>query len=564
MKKEVLYDKIKFTAEQNPDIAVFRYKENNIWESLTYKQYIIQSEKLAKKLFDKGIQKGDVVASYSNNSVWLNILDLALLQIGAIHAVFFPNYSQENLNEVIQYIQPKAIFGHSGLFLSNLIKVKNNSQHSFQLYSLLPNRKDILSVSDLLSNEGVSDAILEPVLPDDPYSVYFTSGTTGSAKGALVTNRAIVKTIDALQLIFTLEKNDSAISIAPLSVSSERCLNYFYQCSGVTTYYSETMEKVIETIQVAKPAVFLTSPMMLHKIRENIYAKLNELPSGFKKSLLRKALVYAEDECNINKVSLLKYIYNKLIFSKFRKILGGKIRYIVSGGAASSKNTLIFYHNIGIPVYEGYGMTECHTIAVNRPKSNQNTYDHVGSAFGETEIRISNEGEILCRSPYMFYEYFNLKETTQLSFTQDGFFKTGDKGELDKNGNLKINGRIKNIFKTEAGIYINPEGIEATLMQDVVFEQIVVIGENKRFLTALIYPNNSDNITTMEEMMMLIKSGIEKYNNTKVAVEQIHDFHIINNPFSVEKNELTLSLKPKRNIIEQHYKNEIQKMYDDK
>ncbi len=564
MKRSILYDKIKLTAEQNPDIAVFRYKENNTWKSLTYKQYILQSEKLAKHLFVKGIKKGDVVASYTNNSVWLNILDLALLQIGAVHTIFFPNYSQENLNEAIQYIQPKAIFGHSGLFLSNLMKVKNDSHHSFQLYSLSTNRKNILSISDLISDDEVSDVIFETISPDDPYSIYFTSGTTGSAKGALVSNRAIVNTIDTLQGIFTLEKNDSAISIAPLSVSSERCLNYFYQCSGVTTYYSESMETIIETIQVAKPSVFLTSPLMLHKIRDTIYAKLNELPSGFKKSLLKKALAYAEVENNINRKSLLKTIFDKLVYSKFRNILGGKVRYIVSGGAASSKTTLIFYHNIGIPVYEGYGMTECHTITVNQPKSKNNTYDHVGTVFGETEIKISDEGEILCRSPYMFYAYFNLPETTQLSFTKDGFFKTGDKGKLDMNGNLKINGRIKNIFKTKAGIYINPEGIEAILMQDVIFNQIVVIGENRSFLTALIYPNNSSNNATIEETKSLIKSCIERFNSTKVGAEQIHDFHILNEPFTIEKDELTMSLKPKRKVIEQHYMNEIQKMYEDK
>lgn len=565
MESLILYEKIKQVALLNPDLDVFRYKEKNVWKSVSYSEYLSQSEKLVTNLLRRGIKKGDVVASYSNNCIDINILDLALLKIGAVHALFFPNYSTDNLTELIQYVKPTAIFGNSGIFLSNLIKVKEISAHSFHLFSLSPNNKNIpCPATDTSLPNSYNDSIFEKILPQDPYSIYFTSGTTGSAKGALVSNQSIVNTINTLQKTFPVHKNETAISIAPLSVSSERCLNYFYQCSAITTYYPESMEQIVYNIQDAKPSIFLTSPLMLHKIRDNIYAKLDELPSGFKKTLLKNALLYAEDEKNIKRKSLPQFIYDKIIYSKFRGILGGKVRFIVSGGAASSKKTLIFCHNIGIPVFEGYGMTECHTITVNKPQADINTYDNVGTAFGETEIKISEEGEVLCKSPYMFYEYYNLPDITRQSFTDDGYFKTGDKGTLDKYGNLKITGRIKSIFKTLAGIYINPEGIEAHLMQSLLFEQIVVMGENKKHLIAFIYPNESVRKNTPEEARLRIKASIEKYNNTKVEAEQIHNFHILNEPLTIEKGELTASNKPVRKVIEQHLNKEIDEMYENK
>jgi long-chain acyl-CoA synthetase len=565
MTEETLYTKIEKIGFKNPHQAVFRYKKNNQWTDLTYADYINKSKKLAFELHQKGLRKGDIVLSYTNNCIELNILDLALLQMGVVHAMCFPNYTETNLIEVIDYLKPKIIFCGGGVFISSIIKTKNSTTELFEIYTLSEKSTKATSIYSLMeSGNSISKNINFEVSSNDIYSIYFTSGTTGKTKGAVVRNSAISKTIEHLKKIFPLNNNETSISIAPLSVSSERCLNYFYQCAGVTTYYPESMEQLIFNIQDAKPSIFLTSPLMLNKIRDNVYLKLEDL-NGFKKIIFKKALEYVKNDAHINPEAFLskiqKIIFEKLIFSKLREILGGRVKYIVSGGAASSKETLVFYHNIGIPVFEGYGMTECHIISVNHPLEKNNKFDNVGKPFGNTEIKISEDGEILCKSPYMYDSYYKQPDINIEAFTNDKYFKTGDKGVFDNDGNLKIIGRIKSIFKTQAGIYINPEGIEAFLNHSQNIQQSAIVGENKPFLCALICPSENLKEKPFNDVYKLVESDINQYNSTKTQAEQILKFVILTTPFTIEKEELTASGKPIRKKIESNYKNQIGKIY---
>lgn len=561
---KTLFQLIESKANETPNATVFTYRHNARWISLNYKEYLEKANQLASSLSELGIRKGDVISSFSNNCIELNILDLALLKLGAWHAIYFPNYGQENLIDIIDKTKPKLIFAGPGVFLSLLQKVNTHLKQPITLYAFGKNNKNIETINEITENNIKSNTCFN-VSENDIYSMYFTSGTTGSTKGVLVSNKAIVATIQELKMLFRLKSGDTAISFAPLAVSSERCLNYFYQCSGITTYYPESMEQLIPNIQYAKPSIFLTSPLMLSKIKDNVYAKLNEMPFGIKKCFFEHALTFTQKSENINPTGIhsliKKRIFDKLIYTKLRTILGGGVKFIVSGGAASSKDILVFFHNIGIPVYEGYGMTECHIIAVNKPDDASNHFDSVGTSFGKTAIKINDNGELLCKSPYMFEGYFGNEKLTRESFTQDGYFKTGDKGIIERNGEVKIVGRIKVLFKSQAGIYINPERIEAQLNQSDVIEQSIVIGDNRPFLSALIFPTETIRALEKKKQAKAIEIIINKYNQNKVEAEQIIRFEILDSPFSIQKNELTSSGKVIRLTIEKNHESSILKLY---
>jgi long-chain acyl-CoA synthetase len=560
-----LFQIIESKANETPDAIAFAYKSNASWFYMSYHEYLERANKLASSLCNLGIKKGDVISSFSNNCVELNILDLALLKIGAWHAIYFPNYGQENLIDIINKTKPKLIFAGSGVFLSILQKVNSQLKEPITLYAFEKNNKNVKTIYEITENTRSANTHVH-VSENEIYSMYFTSGTTGSTKGVLVSNKAIVATIQELKLLFRLKSGDSAISFAPLAVSSERCLNYFYQCSGITTYYPESMEQLIPAIQYAKPSIFLTSPLMLNKIKDNVYAELSKMPSGVKKYIFEQALNFTKKRKNIHPTNiyakLKKRIFDTLIYVKLRAVLGGRVKFIVSGGAASSKDVLIFFHNIGIPVYEGYGMTECHIIAVNKPDDASNHFDSVGTSFGKTAIKINNNGELLCKSPYMFEGYFDNEKLTRESFTQDGYFKTGDKGIVERNGEVKIVGRIKVLFKSQAGIYINPEQIEAQLNQSDIIEQSMVIGDNKPFLSALIFPTETIRALEKNKQAKAIETIINKYNQNKVEAEQIVRFEILDSPFSIQNNELTPSGKMIRSLIKSNYNRLIKTIYE--
>jgi len=568
MVAETLYLLIEQKAKEIPNEVVFKQKIQSGWKSLTFNEYLFKSNQLAKALTELGIKKGDIVASFSNNCIEQNILDLALLKIGALHSIYFPNYGVENLSNIISRTKPKAIFTGKGVFLSIVKKTLEKFSDSSLLYCFSKNNGNVTSIYELTYSIKDNNDYKHHVKTIDYYSLYFTSGTTGNTKGVLVTNQAIVATVIKMKAIFKLSKDDKAISFAPLAVSSERCLNYFYQCAGITTYYPESMELLIQNIQEIKPSMFLTSPLMLNKIRDNVFQKMFEMPDGFKKILFKRALLFSESPKNLKPKNLLKILlhilYDKLIFKKLREILGGKVKFIVSGGAASSFKTIIFFHNIGVPVYEGYGMTECHIISLNKPEDYTTRFNSVGKPFGNVEIKLSVDGEILCKSPYTFSAYFDDLQSTNNAFTYDNFFKTGDKGVITKEGNLKIVGRIKTIFKTQAGIYINPEGIEAQLNQSDTIEQSIVVGENQAFIAALVYPNLKIRKLSNDEQYIHIQKTIEQYNLGKIETEQIHKIYIIENPFTIDKNELTLSGKLIRDSIINNYNSVINQLYENK
>lgn len=576
MHSENLYNYLleKFITKNN---EAFSYKYRGNWESISYKEYIETSNFLAKALIDLGIKKSTKVASISLNRPEWNILDLALIQIGAIHISIFPNFNLEDISYSIEYTNSEYLFVSGKLLMKQIDKLKLVKKvFSFDDIKNEENiLKNLIERGKTLNNQNLLNTYIKNVNLKDIAAIYLTSGTSGKSKGVVVTHEAIIATIEAMKDLYSISSSDKALSFAPLCVSSERSLNYYYQSNCICTYYTESMEKIIENMQEVKPSIFLGAPVLLEKIREKIFEKSKEL-SGVKSIIFNWALNIASNfSLEENTKNSLQYkIANKLIFSKLRQIMGGKVRFIMAGGAAIPNEVNRFFWALDIPVYEGYGLSECHIVSVNRDNAGVK-FGTVGPLFGETEVLINENGEIICRSPYLFKEYYKMKKLTSASFDKFGFFKTGDKGEWIDNKYLKVIGRVKDIFKIKTGRYISPSYIEKLINSSKLISQSIVVGANRPFVSAIIIPafeyyktkNKLKKLTNKEllnddKFVNNIQEEINLVNKNFIESEKIASFKILEDNFTIEKGELTPSSKLKRHIIEDKYEKLINNMYD--
>ena len=562
---------------QYADTHAFSYKHKGNWKKISFKTYIESANLLAKSLIDLGVIKNTKVASITLNRPEWNILDLALLQIGAIHISIFPNFNLEDISHSLKYTDSEYLFVSGKLLMKQIDKLKLvNKIFSFDELKGEKNiLKNLIDKGKTLDNQKQLNAYTENIALDDVASIYLTSGTSGKSKGVVVTHKAIMKTIEAMKSLYTINSSDKALSFAPLCVSSERSLNYYYQSHNICTFYTESMEKIVENMQEVKPTIFLGAPVLLEKIREKIFEKSKEL-NGIKAIVFNWALGIATNYSIEGKTkNKIQYkIADKLIFSKLRQIMGGQVRFIMAGGAAIPNEVNRFFWALDIPVYEGYGLSECHIVSVNRDRAGIK-FGTVGTLFGETEVLINENGEIVCKSPYMFKEYYKMKELTSQSFDKFGFFKTGDKGEWIDNKYLKVIGRVKDIFKIKTGRYISPAYVEKFINSSKYISQSIVIGANRSFISAIIIPafeyyktkHKQSNCTNKEllnnkHLVNIIQEEINITNKNFIKSEKIASFKLLEHNFTITKGELTPSSKLKRHIIEEKYQKTINNIYD--
>ncbi len=579
-----VFDILEQQAQINPNKAAFGFKKDNRWETISFTEYGQMADRLSIALIHAGVVKETKVASVTFNKPEWNILDMAILQTGAIHVALYPNFNFEDLSYSLEYTDAEFIFVSGKLLYDQVKKIQQHNPKIKGLYSF-ENCNYSKSIYDLMefTSTGEDSKMLawykSAVKPGDICSIYLTSGTTGKSKGAMVSHSAIVKTVNALKDIYDINYTDRAISYAPLSVSSERSLNYFYQLNGICTYYAESMLSIIQNMQEIKPTIFLGSPMLLEKVRTGTIEKAGEL-KGISRAIFKAAIDFTaryEPQAKLSvSARLLRKLFDKIVYERIRGIMGGQVRFIMAGGAAIPPEIMKFFWMAGIPVYEGFGMTECHVISVNCDKRGIK-FNTVGPLFRDVEIKIEDSGEVLCRSPYMFSGYYKMPEYSNSCFDDDGFFKTGDKGLFVDNKYLKIIGRLKDIFKTTAGKYVAPEAIEKRLNSSLYIQQCIVAGANEKFISVLIVPNfinikkfilrdASDTITSNqiindERVLSEIQKIIDEYNIDYSESEQVRGFKLLSESFTIENGELTPSMKLKRHEIEHKFKNALEEIY---
>jgi len=571
----------------NQDCALAR-KENGVWRKYSIKEYIEITDILSYAFIKLGIQKDDKVAIISGNRPEWNMLDMAIQQVGAITVPIYPTISKEDYCAIINNCETKFVMVEGLPVLNKIEEIKEEIPSLQMIYTFIK-RKDECPIWDDLINlgkENINKEELErrkaAVSTKDCATIIYTSGTTGTPKGVMLSHSNILGQIENLRQ--TPSKDSTrAFSFLPLCHAYERTLVYLYQYLGMSVYYAENLATIAQDMKEIHPTMMACVPRLLEKIYTKV-RQSGQSQKGFKKTLFYWSMKLAEKY----KVEGRSLLYNiklgiadKMIYSKIRKNLGAEhFDIIVSGAASIQPNISAFFSAIKMPVYEGYGMTECSPVIAtssNVPHGREAGY--VGPALPGVEIKISESGEILCRGHNVMIGYYKMPELTAEVIDKDGWFHTGDLGMLTEYGQLKITGRVKNLFKTSLGKYINPDVIESKFAESGFFENIVVFGENEKFAAALIVPDfsflkswcqkhnikftNPTEILNIKEVTDRLSAEVKKINAFFGDTEKIKRFKFIPDEWTTANGILTPTLKVKRAVIQKKYNEIIGKLFHD-
>lgn len=583
---ERLFD-IPYWQQKNfPNSKMFVSKVNGTWIPLSTSEFILRTMEISKGLISLGIQPGDKIAVASSNRVEWNILDIGVQQIGAILVPVYPNISENDYRFIFNDAQVK-ICVVSNLELANKIKNIKNEIPSLQHLFTFDEMADFVSwkyIFDLASStpESEVEKRMEKVKRSDLVTIIYTSGTTGNPKGVMLSHNNILTNIDGCIPRIPADNNSDVLTFLPVCHVYERMLHYLYMYIGCSIHFAESMDTIGENIREVKPNVFTAVPRLIEKVFDKIMATGDSL-SGIKRKLFFWAVSLAEEYDVVGKSLWYKFrlaIARKLIFSKWQLALGGNVRAIASGSAALQPRLARIFLAANIPILEGYGLTE------TSPVVSVNSFDQgirigtVGTLIDGVQVKIAEDGEILVKGPNVMLGYYNNQEATEEVIDKDGWFHTGDIGILQENIFLKITDRKKEIFKTSGGKYIAPQALENKFKESRFIEQIMVIGENEKFPSALIVPcftyikewsskigvdlsgSTNDEIASNELVYKQIKEEVFTFNQGFGSWEQIKKFVLLSKEFTIEAGELTPTLKLKRKKILSNYQNEYNSIYN--
>lgn len=529
---------------------------------------------LSLALKDLGIQKGNTVGIFANSSPFWLIFDFAIHQVGAVSVPIFANISTINLNFEIKDSNMKFMFIDSQERLKDIEERNSNLifiTHNFCIKeSNFYNFDEILVIGKQLcdSNGFVPYEADE----NDIFSIIYTSGNTGTPKGVMLTHKNIISQLRDINILIDLDDNEISLSLLPLAHIFERTVMSYYLSKGISIYFVDDISNVGNLLKIVKPTIMTAVPRLLEKIFNKIKTQISQKPF-LSRIIASFAFSYALSK-NIDRSSFLFKIYDKLVYSKFREIFGSKLNKLVSGGAPLSKEIAQFFVNIGVPIYQGYGLTEFSpVISTNYPAENK--IGSCGKVIPSARIKIAENKELLVKGPSLMKGYLNQEKLTKTTIDENGWLHTGDAAYLDEDGYLYITSRIKEIFKTSTGEYVNAISIEQKLAKNRYIEFAVVIAQNRKYTTVLLFVDKekyelakkSNNNLTIEEyyskndIVKNISTYIENINKDLNQWEKIVDFRIITNDISIEGGELTPSMKIARNKIEEKYENIINSMY---
>ncbi len=583
-----LFDFPYYQLEKNnlPNCLVTKY--DGQWISTSTQEYLDKSNAVSRALIRLGIQKNDKIAiiSSTNRTEW-NIMDIGSLQVGAQTVPIYPTIAAEDYEYILNHSESKYCFVSDDVVYEKLMAVKQNIPLLQEVYCFneiggCKNWKELLELGADQSNQDVVEDRKNNVKPEELATIIYTSGTTGKPKGVMLSHNNIVSNVlDSSPRIPFNEGTSVALSFLPICHIFERVILYIYQYYSVSIYFAESIEKLSDNIKEVKPTVFSVVPRLLEKVYDKIIAKGEDL-TGIKKKLFFWAidlgLRYEPYGTNGWWYEFQLSIARKLIFSKWKEGLGGNLNVMVSGSAALQHRLIRVFAAAGMPVMEGYGLTETSpVIAVNDQRNKGFKVGTVGRMINNVEVKIAADGEILCKGPNVMMGYYKDQKLTD-EVIIDGFFHTGDIGEVDANGFLKITDRKKEMFKTSGGKYIAPQLIENAMKQSLFIEQIMVIGDGEKMPGAFIQPsfdfikewakrkNINVGITNAEiasnpDVIARIEKEVEKFNEKFGNWEKIKRFELTPDIWSIDGGHLTPTLKLKRKIVMEKYKDLYQKIY---
>lgn len=588
---ERLFDIVKQRSDEEPDAIMLAAKENGQWRTYGCREVWETARKLAGGLLSLGInssvlepeQQEKIAIVSPNRPEWI-ITDIGVQLTGAVLTPVYPTISPNEMAYVLNEAGVKIIFvanheiydNFKGAF-AQVTSLKNI--YSFDAINGVANWKDLVN-----KNAAPDETIINRIKPETLATIIYTSGTTGNPKGVMLTHHNIGSNVqDSVPLFTFATKGGRALSFLPLNHIFERMVTYIYLKAGVSIYYAENMDTIGANLKEVKPLVFTTVPRLLEKVYERIMSTALEL-KGIKRVLFFWALDLGNRFDNVKTGSwwyrFQLMLANKIIFSKWREALGGNVKAIVTGSAACQERLVRIFTAANIVIMEGYGLTETSpVVSVNHFESENRRVGTIGPVIDNVEVKIAEDGEILCKGPNITIGYYKHPELTAEAM-KDGWFHTGDIGQWVEGRFLKITDRKKEIFKTSGGKYVAPQVIENKMKESAFIEQMMVLGDGRKFVSALIVPSfmqlrkylhdhfpelnipdNNSELIKMPETLDLLQKQIDKFNPLFSHTEQVKKFSLLPAEWTIDNGELTPSLKIKRKVVMEKYAKFVEGIY---
>jgi len=575
-------------------------KLNGKWESVSWEDYYTRAAYVGLALNDMGLQKGDRVSLLSENRLEWLYADMGVLGAGGCIVPIYPTLIDDEVEYIVSHSDSKFLIVENnaqlqkGLYTAKrypgLKKIIVIDTTEVNVNPMIMDYNELLDKGKVLYNKNPEAfaSLVDTIAQDDLATIVYTSGTTGVPKGAMITHKnimAVIKALDTIEPHYAYD-SDQTVPFLPLSHVFERVAGHFYgMYVGITASYAESLDTLIQDIQEKRPTVVLAVPRVLEKVYQQIISQVQD-QTPFKQKVFywgqkvgSKISELREQKKNPGFNLSLKYkIAYAIIFKKLQNALGGRVRWMTASGAPTAREIILFFNSAGIMVIEGYGMTECCA-----PATMSNIADYrigtVGRPLPGVDITIADDGEILIKGDNVFKGYWKMPEETKESFTQDGYFMSGDIGLFDEAGFLMITDRKKDLIITSGGKNVAPQKIENLIKSDPLFLEAIVIGDKRKYLTVLVNISQEQaeriakekgiNVNSLHDLFnnprfqTIVEEHIEKCNQKLARYETVKKVGIIKNEFSKETGELTATLKVKRKAVQQKYQPIIDSLYEE-
>lgn len=575
----------KLEKEYGKDKPILAAKENGEWRLYSLEEATNTVNRISRALLACGIQKGDRVAISSRNCPQWNFIDWAIQQVGAVTVPLYTTISESDYKYDLNHSEAKLLFIYGANIYRKIEKIRSEIPTVGKIVSIVAldettQLEDFMKTGDAVDPQRLEDAKAQ-VDRYDLATIIYTSGTTGTPKGVMLTHDNLTSNTKCLDTLFNVPSGTRFFSYLPLSHIFERQVTMAYMNLGAVVYYAENMATILNDINEVKPHVFTTIPRLLEKVHANVLLKGKKM-KGFEKMVFDWAIKlgyqFNDKHQNSRWYDRKLKIADKLVYSKVRKSLGDSIDVIILGGASIQPKISKLLTAMKMPVMEGYGLTETSpVIAVNSPVTRNIKIGTVGFPVGNVDVKITEQGEIAVKGSTIMRGYYKNPELTAEVIDSEGYFHTGDRGEIDSEGFLRLTGRVKEIFKTSMGKYVSPTLVENTMMESPFINSIIVVGEGQKFAGALIVPNfdqlglwcRENNLHFINKELMVkdraviaqMRKEVERLNKGLGDYERVQRFELLSSDFSAEKDEVTSTMKLRRNVIQEHYKELIEGLF---
>ena len=589
MKIERTFDLLENLKQNHRKSDILVAKREGNWVKFSSEDYINNARNFAFGLLAMGFRKGDKIATVSNNRPEWNFVDMGMAMVGVVHVPVYPTIGDEEYKYILSHSDAKMLIVSDLSAYKRLLPVvrkigKLKHVLTFNYYEDVRNWTEIsdLGASNKIKFREKFEKLSASIVADDLVTIIYTSGTTGMPKGVMLSHKNLLSNVRGVFDLYPIDEKDRILSFLPLCHVYERMVNYLFQWKGCSIYYAENLGTIAQNLAEIKASAFATVPRVIERIYDRIVSKGEDF-KGMKRLIFFLSLRLGERYRTNGKhgfwYGLRLWIARKLVFSKWQQAFGGRLRFVISGGAALQPRLSRLFFAAGIPLMEGYGMTETSpVIAANYLKEPDCLrIGTVGPVLKNIKVRIDGDGEILVKGPSVMLGYYKDAKTTSEVIDKNGWLHTGDIGTFEKGKFLKITDRKKEMFKTSSGKYIAPQSIENLLKESFFIEQVMVVGENEKFASALISPNfeylhvwaydhhihfrDNQELIMHPKIQKLFQKEVDQYNKQLGRTEQIKRFRLVCEPWSAASGELSPTLKLRRRVIYNKYAQLLREIY---